>query len=327
MAFFTEYLRSRVKIVLLFLFFAALFLAVFLLYGADIGPMAYAFGLCLFFGLLFMAVDARRVYVRRRRLRSAVASVPDEAALPETADLIEAEYRELAKALYAYERALREEQDRRYDDFSSCFTVWAHQIKTPISALDLMFQSGQGDSSCREELKQIQRYVDMALCYLRLDGDTTDYVIRSYDVDVIVRKAVRSFASQFIRKKLRLEYTAVEIRAVTDEKALGFVVEQLLSNALKYTPSGSVFIEGIDHHLLRIRDTGIGIAAEDLPRIFERGFTGQNGRVDAHSSGLGLYLCGRILKNLGHPVTVESEPGKGTSVTVDFAPEPNLTKM
>ena len=327
MAFLREYLRSRAKIVLLFLFFAALFLTVFLLYGADTEPMAYAFGLCFFFGLLCMAVDIRRVYVRRRRLRSAVAAVPDEEALPETADLVEREYKELVKAFYAHERALREEQERRYDAFSSYFTVWAHQIKTPISALDLMFQSGQGDSSCREELKQIQRYVDMALCYLRLDGDTTDYVIRSYDVDAIVRKAVRSFASQFIRKKLRLEYTAVEIRAVTDEKALGFVVEQLLSNALKYTPSGSVFIEGIDHHLLRIRDTGIGIAAEDLPRIFERGFTGENGRVDAHASGLGLYLCGRILKNLGHSVTVESEPGKGTSVTIDLAPGLNLTKM
>lgn len=327
MAFFARYLRSRMKMILLLFLFAVLFLAVLLLYGVEREPLFYAFGLCLFFGLLAAVADACLVYVRHRRLVSALAAVPEEEALPETKNLIEADYQKLVKALYENERALREEQERHYDAFSSYFTVWAHQIKTPISALNLMFQSGQGGSSCREELKQIQRYVDMALCYLRLDGDTTDYVIRSYDVDAIVRRAVRSFASQFIRKKLRLEYTAVEIRAVTDEKALGFVVEQLLSNALKYTPSGSVFIEGIDHHLLRIRDTGIGIAAEDLPRIFERGFTGQNGRVDAHSSGLGLYLCGRILKNLGHPVSVESEPGKGTSVTIDLAPGPNLTKM
>lgn len=327
MDFFKRYLRSRINLFLLLFFFLILCLTVLFLYGVELEPPLYAFGLCFFFGLLWLAVDARSVYVRHLCLRSLLAAVPDERSLPESAGLIEGDYRELAEALYESNRRLREEQERRYDAFSSYFTVWAHQIKTPISALDLLFQSDQNSRFCREELKQIQRYVDMALCYLRLDSDTTDYVIRTYDVDAIVRKAVRSFASQFIRKKLRLEYTAVEIRAVTDEKALCFVVEQLLSNALKYTPAGSVFIEGVDHRFLRIRDTGIGIAAEDLPRIFERGFTGQNGRIDDHASGLGLYLCGRILKNLGHPVTVTSERGKGTVVTIDLRPGENLTKM
>ena len=324
----TGYLRQRRRTLLAFFLFGGIFAAALALYQLPLRAVAYPFVLCSVAGAVLLALDYRRV-LRQHRQLELLRQLPEELAdaLPPADTVTEADYRSLVILLAESRRAIRTQEEQRYGDMVDYYTMWAHQIKTPISALDLMFQSGSGDRSCREELKQIRRYVDMALCYLRLDGDTTDYVIRSYDVDEIVRKAVRSFASQFIRKKLRLEYTAVEICAVTDEKALGFVVEQLLSNALKYTPSGSVFIEGIDHHLLRIRDTGIGIAAEDLPRIFERGFTGRNGRVDAHSSGLGLYLCGRILKNLGHPVTVESEPGKGTSVTVDLAPDANLTKM
>lgn len=105
-------------------------------------------------------------------------------------------------------------------------------------------------------------------------------------------------------------------KVLTDEKWLSFVIEQLLSNALKYTPSGSITITLEDPLTLCIRDTGIGIAPEDLPRVFEKSYTGYNGRSDKKASGIGLYLCKRICHNLGHTITIESSLDTGTTVRI-----------
>lgn len=164
-----------------------------------------------------------------------------------------------------------------------------------------------------------------ALKRLREAGGS-DYVIRTCAVDDVVRAAVRRFAGEFIDRRIALDYTPVEWETVTDGKWLTFVVEQLLSNALKYTgQDGTVRIyrEGDD---LCIRDSGMGIAPEDLPRVFDMGYTGQNGRLDRRSSGIGLYLCRRICRNLRHEIRIESAPGAGTTVYLtlgrgDFLPE------
>lgn len=154
------------------------------------------------------------------------------------------------------------------------------------------------------------------LGYLRLESPSSDYVIRNYALDDIVRQAVRKYASQFIRRRLRLEYTPLNVSVITDEKWLLFVIEQVLSNALKYTRSGSVSITLEAPKTLCIRDTGIGIAPEDLPRVFEKGFTGCNGRTDKRATGIGLYLCRRILEKLGHTIAITSTVGEGTTVRI-----------
>lgn len=162
------------------------------------------------------------------------------------------------------------------------YTAWVHQIKTPIAAMRLTLQ-GEDTPAARRlmtELGRVEQYVDMALTYLRLEEGGSDYVIRTCAVDDVVCAAVRRFAGEFIDRRIALDYTPVEWETVTDGKWLTFVVEQLLSNALKYTgQDGTVRIyrEGDD---LCIRDSGMGIAPEDLPRVFDMGYTGQNGRLD-----------------------------------------------
>ena len=146
----------------------------------------------------------------------------------------------------------------------------------------------------------------MVLCYLRLDSNSSDLVIKEYDLDSIVKQAVRKFSSQFIRRQLKLVYKPLEKTVLTDEKWLLFVIEQIISNAVKYTLSGGVEIYCEEPLTLCIRDTGIGIAPEDIPRIFEKGYTGCNGRLDKKASGIGLYLCRRICGKLGHKITAES---------------------
>ena len=200
------------------------------------------------------------------------------------------------------------------------YTVWAHQIKTPIAAMRLTLQNTDSSFSRKlsVELARVEQYVDMVLCYLRLDTDTRDYVIAVYDLDDILRQALRKFAGQFIGKKIHLDYQPLNAQVMTDEKWLLFVIEQILSNALKYTQQGCVSIYLESPKILCIRDTGMGIAAEDLPRIFEKGYTGYNGRTDKKASGLGLYLCARICRNLGHGISAESEPDKGTVIKLNL---------
>ena len=165
------------------------------------------------------------------------------------------------------------------------------------------------------ELRRVERYAEMVLTYQRLDAENGDWVFREYEVDVLMRRAVRRFSQEFILRKLKMEDVPTGRTIVTDEKWFGFVLEQLLSNALKYTREGGIriFAEG---DTLVIRDSGIGIAPEDLPRVFDRGYTGYNGRTDRRATGLGLYLCRRICEKLNLPLTLESTPGVGTDARI-----------
>ena len=157
----------------------------------------------------------------------------------------------------------------------------------------------------------------MVLQYLRLNSNVNDFVLQEYGLDNIIRQAVRKYAPMFIRKKLTLHYEPLQRKVVTDEKWLVFVLEQILSNAIKYTSSGDIFIY-MENGCLVVKDTGIGILPEDLPRIFDKGYTGYNGRSDKKASGIGLYLVKKILGKLGHKVLVESVPGEGTPVKLLF---------
>lgn len=165
---------------------------------------------------------------------------------------------------------------------------------------------------------RIEQYVQMVLCYLRLDSDYTDYVIAEYNLDDIIKQAVKKFSTQFIRKKIKLEYTPLNTTVITDEEWLLFVIEQVLSNALKYTPSGSIAISLEKPKTLCIKDTGIGIAPDDLPRIFQKGYTGYNGRGDKKASGIGLYLCRRICNNLGYSISANSSLEGGTAIYINL---------
>lgn len=219
---------------------------------------------------------------------------------------------------------LQSAADNRYRDAIEYYTTWAHQIKTPIASMRLALQ-GEDTALFRRllsDLSRTEQYVEMVMAFLRLEDAPGDYVFREVALDEVLRQALRRFSAEFIDRRLRLDYTPTGLTVLTDEKWLCFVLEQLLSNALKYTREGSITVELAGERVLAIRDTGIGIAPEDLPRIFEKGYTGQNGRADKRASGLGLYLCSRICRNLGVGLTVKSTSGVGTTLLLDFTQYP-----
>lgn len=206
-------------------------------------------------------------------------------------------------------------------DLTDYYTTWVHQIKTPIAAMRLLLQKEDTllGRQLKTELFRIEQYVEMVLCYFRLDSPSSDFVIKYYDLDDIIRQSVRKYAGQFIQKKLRLIYEPSGQKVLTDEKWLSFVIDQIRSNAVKYTNEGSITISVDSHLVLSIADTGIGISPEDLPRIFEKSYTGYNGRVEKRSTGLGLYLCKKILGRLSHPISVTSTLGEGTTFYINLS--------
>ena len=281
--------------------------------------VAYPCTLALLLGLAALALDFRRVYKLHRELSQLETTAAELiGVLPAAASVPEADYQAVVQSLcrQSADAAAKAAADRA--DMLEYYTLWAHQIKTPIAAMRLRLQSEDSDSSRRllADLGRIEQYVEMVLAYLRLEGEGTDYVFREARLDDIVRPALRRFAGEFIARRLTLDYTPTDVRVFTDEKWLSFVIEQVLSNALKYTPQGGVSVYVEEPKTLCICDTGIGIAPEDLPRVFERGFTGLQGRADKRASGIGLYLCRRICRNLGHTITAESRPGEGTTVRI-----------
>ena len=284
---------------------------------------------CTVLGLLFLISGIRREWLRHRRLEE-LGRLPSalQESFPEPITVEDRDYQQIISRLCEEQKQLETQMNLRYSDMIDYYTVWAHQIKTPIASMRLNLQNQDSEFARRilEDLARIERYVEMVLGYLRLDSDFTDYVIREYDLDEIVKQTVKKFAGQFIRKKLQLDYRPLHTRAVTDEKWLQFVLEQVISNSLKYTESGRITIEmesdamakEAGDAILCIRDTGIGIAPEDIPRIFEKGYTGYNGRSDKKASGIGLYLCRRICDNLGHVITANSSLENGTVIRIRF---------
>ena len=320
MKLFWDFLKDHRRILAGIAACIALSAAVYFLYHLPPLPYFYALALCLFVGLVGL-ISNYLAYRRQRHDLTLIRGQLDAGLehLPEARSSLELDYQ---AALAQAAQLLRQEKDQnaaREQDALDYYTLWVHQIKIPISALELLTgQDSEENRAIREELFRIRQYTDMALCYARLGSGSSDYVIREYDLDAILRQALRKFGPQFIRRRLRLEYEPLNCKILTDEKWFLFVVEQVLSNALKYTRSGSVTISLSAPEILSIRDTGLGIAPEDLPRIFDRGYTGKNGRIDKSSTGIGLYLCRRICDNLGHGISAQSQIGIGTEICIDF---------
>lgn len=317
------WLKYRLWQIVLFSGLILIFSAVVWLSGTGGTLAGYTALLSGVLALLLALLDLRRFALRHRQLSDALKSirVSDE-QLPPPENLIEEDYRQLIRALGEEKQRQTSAMDQRMSDMQDYFTLWAHQIKTPIAAMRLILQTKPENSAgeIEGELFRVEQYVEMVLNYLRLDSDSTDFVFKTCALDGIIRQCVRKYAKQFIRKRISLEYQGTDLQVLTDEKWLCFVIEQILSNALKYTAAGSIriFTQG---ETLVIADTGMGIAPEDLPRVFEKGYTGYNGRTDKKATGIGLYLCKKILQKLGHGISISSEVGKGTRVSIDLSRE------
>ncbi|EGU66704.1 ATPase/histidine kinase/DNA gyrase B/HSP90 domain protein [Streptococcus cristatus ATCC 51100] len=213
------------------------------------------------------------------------------------------------------------EEREKLNDLMDYYTLWAHQIKTPIAASSLLvgeIEDKKVKNQLEQELFKIESYVNIVLQYLRLESFHEDLVLKKENLEDLVKEIVKKYAIFFIQKGLSLNLHDLDRTIITDRKWFVVILEQVLSNSLKYTSQGGIEIY-FQEDTLYIKDSGLGIQDSDLLRVFERGFSGYNGRLTQQSSGLGLYLSKKIADELGHQISIASQVGQGTTVMISFS--------
>ena len=223
---------------------------------------------------------------------------------------------------------LKSEMLNQKDDLNAYFLMWLHQIKTPMTVSKLLLEKPDDttNTKLKMQLMYIEQYINMAMNYLKMIDHSTDMDITEVNLDDIIKDLLKKYSLLFIHNHISLDYQSNAKYVVSDSKWLTILIEQILSNALKYTENGKIAIQYLEEkHALEIRDTGIGIRSEDIPKIFDRGYSGFNGRMNEKSSGLGLYLARKISERLNIQIEVESKLSKGSIFRLVFPT--NLTKM
>lgn len=317
-----EYLKTRWQSWAMAAAMLLMAVIVLFLYDVPLEPVGYIAVLVIICETGFLIWGYRKYRKKQQNLlyiKENGALALEHMEAPE--DENEALYQDICRLLDEERIKARNKSSAFGTELMDFYTMWVHQIKTPIAASRLLLQEEELNSGeIQNELFKIEQYVDMVLGYLRTQDLSSDLCLEEVNLDEIIKDQIHKFARIFVGKKLSLDYEGVEETVLTDKKWLGFVIGQILSNALKYTKKGkiSIYMSKARSHTLVIEDTGIGIRQEDLPRVFEKGFTGYNGREERRSTGIGLYLSGKIMKKLDHGIRIESELGKGTRVFLEL---------
>ena len=340
MKLFLDYLNKIKLQILLMLFPTILTGMIFLLYQLPLEPILYIAVLWILTGLGTCAFGFHN-YQKNIHNLQIISATPDInlSRMDAPSNEADALQQEIMHSLNRMRIDAETANQKTLEEMTDYYTMWAHQIKTPIFALRLLLQENpSANKEALAELFKIEQYVEMVLGYLRTEDMSSDLTLSCCSLDSVIRDQIHKYAGIFVSRKLSLTYERISESVLTDEKWLGFVIGQILSNALKYTRTGGIHIYLKDAPVrnavsnitpatpvtLVIEDTGIGIRAEDLPRIFEKGYTGVNGRESNRATGIGLYLCNKIMNRLGHRIYAVSEEGKGTKVFLEFSQE-NLT--
>lgn len=218
-------------------------------------------------------------------------------------------------------------------EYREYIETWIHEIKTPIALTKLVAENSEGKTKTiiQSETKKIEGYVDQVLYYSRSNHVSKDYIIKEFEIKETLNKVIRNNRYELINGRFQIDVENVTGIVITDEKWLEFIINQIIVNAIKYKKEVNPRIRSYtnissDSLVLTIEDNGIGIVDKDVDRVFEKGFTGYNGRVYGKSTGIGLYLCKKLCLKLGLNITLTSEYGKVTKVNIIF-PLGGLTNL
>ncbi|MBO1870492.1 sensor histidine kinase [Lachnoanaerobaculum sp. Marseille-Q4761] len=289
-----SFLKSEYRVFITLLFVCSVFGGVFLFAGLNMEYFVLGLEIILFALFIFLVMEWFS-YVKKEDMAKRIEELEIE------------------------NKALQSKIIDERKDLEEYFLLWIHQIKTPITVCNLILGKPDADHRLREQMIYIEEYTNMAMNYLKLLERTSDMDIYEVDLDIIISSIVKKYSLIFIEKKILLDYTPTNAKVISDAKWLSIMLEQIISNALKYTKSGKISIN-FDNELLKlsIKDTGIGIPSKDIKKIFDRGYSGFNGRVNEKSSGLGLYMVGRIAQILNIKIEVYSKLNIGSEFNFIF---------
>ena len=315
-----EYLKmKKTSIIGILGVYAILFVFVYL-YRIPIEVILYPFILTIVFVLMVLLFD----YIKYKEKVNKISQICNDISSCYSVkindkNIFDEYYLDIINELLKENRKQVSQIQKKVSDINDYFSIWVHQIKTPIASMKLKIDNEQMDLlQLASDLNRIDHYVDLVLSFLKFDEEKIDLYFRKTDVDRIMRESLKKFSNDFIIKKIRLDYKLSKREVLTDEKWLSFVFDQLLSNALKYTDKGTISIYYDGDSCLCIKDSGIGIALADMERLFEKGFTGYNGRQYKKASGIGLYMCKRMCDKLNIGISIESIVNEYTLVKLKF---------
>ena len=320
-----SYLKSRSLLFLVMLWSIVIFGAIDIVTPKEKTNIFYGIFVYVFICAIIIGIDAARYGNKMRKLQiiyDHLGTSPVDFGGYD--DQSEKYYQDMIHKLLLQADTNMRQLSEDYNDSIEYYSMWVHQIKTPIAALRLMVQTddritNKGDYYA--EIFRIEQYVEMVLQYMRLKNISDDTVVEKTDVYTLVRESVKKFSSVFISRHLAVDIKFFDQVVYTDGKWLSFMIEQFLSNSLKYSNKGTIHLYGRyegEDWVLYIRDEGIGIRKEDIPRIFDKGYTGYNGRIYKKSTGIGLYLAKGAADRLNLKISVHSVQNKGTTVKIKF---------
>ena len=298
-----DFLKSQNHIIGVFFLFALSFFAIFILSEFPLDKFLLGFEILGFFLLIYLSIQYSK-FRKEESIKDKYENLLDE------------------------NKRLRSTYINEKKDLEEYFLLWTHQIKTPITVANLILnkKSDPDTKKLKEEMFYIEEYTNMAINYIKLTDRATDMDIEKVDLDRLIKTLLKKYSLIFINKRISLDYENTNVEVIADSKLLSIMIEQIISNALKYTEEGKISISfDKEKSTLSIMDTGIGIRGEDLVKIFDRGYSGFNGRVNHKSSGLGLFLVREISKILKLRVEVKSKLGQGSEFLIIFPA--NLTKL
>jgi signal transduction histidine kinase len=329
---FSEYIKDK-RYFIVFYVMIMIFVSLIMLASSNqqniLSQIIYTFLSCTLFAFIYITIG----YFYRRKFYRELKDLVESGQhgilpLPETQNYDQRLFLHLfAKIMEDNVKQIQKSNDEKRDQ-QEFILSWIHEVKLPIAASRLLMENSENKTvefivdKFEDELDKIDDYVEQALYYSRIDSFSKDYFIKEIKVNQIIKNSVKKYSKLFINKEIRFEMEETEQFVQSDSKWLGFVIDQLIANSLKYTNEGGqitvLFDEDRNEKRIRIRDNGIGIKLEDLNRVFDKGFTGSIGRTHAKSTGMGLYLAKQLAKKLGHNITIESEEGCYTIVTIHF---------
>ncbi len=327
-----EFLQDYISFIL---FYFVLMITISLIVSLDnfvkvsVVNIIYLNTLGIFFLMFFLFWE----YFKKKKNLDTICAILDKqkeniaALLPEAVSYEQNLYFRL---LHKLDNEYHSKSDKFYQDkkdFSDFINYWVHEIKTPIAASKLLLKNTSKSKDeildiVENEIMSIENYVEQALYYSRADNFSQDYFISEINVSEAINHIIKKSAKLFIAKRIRIELDGLNFSIRSDIKWLSFIIEQVLLNALKYTGNnGRIKIYGFadaKEKCIIIEDNGIGIKPEDIGRIFEKGFTGYNGRENMKATGIGLYLSKKLANNLGHEISIESVYSEYTKVIIHF---------
>ncbi len=237
----------------------------------------------------------------------------------------------LHQVLYETDKAMNEHirtYQETMDAFKEYIELWVHEVKLPIAAGQLILHNNPSvvNKKLREQFQRVEDDVEQELYYTRSENSEKDYLIKRCSLDELVQNVIRRNKDALLYGGVAIDFTVSHAMVYTDSKWLEFIINQIMSNAIKYCTKGKGHIrievtQDAQRCVLTITDNGIGIPASEVPRVFEKSFTGSNGRSIRSSTGMGLYLCDQLCRKLGHSIALRSREQEGTQVSITFYEE------